>query len=473
MTRKKVKLMWIVNDAARKASLKKRRVGLLKKVSELTILCGIEAFVIIYSPDDPEPAFWPSRSEVQQLLMRFHNMPQMERYKKMTNQESYLKERMGKLNDQSRKHLKKNRELEMAGLMQQVHQDKGLDGLEHTQLCGLTWLVEEKMKEIRKRVEYFQQIPPLQPGAFPLASFPPRDPNNDDGTGGQAGGESGNGRNNPTDGGASWDQWFTDIINNPEHNVAGGSSARSDLGPPNPFSFTGGSSGGGPDIGFHRGHNDGGGSSSSDIFRLGLPHSRNMGGNNFDLGLLPHENEFLRGSSSRGNNLDLGLPLSSSMTGGNNAGNSFDPWLPRGLGFNPGGNNSVGHSFDLDLPQGNDIGGNSAGGNTSDLWLTHINNMGGNIASANNVDPWLARGDMGGENLGLGLLPGSSFAGSSTGGSPFHGLRGMHRRGYSGGGASSAGGSDLGLPGFFGAGSSDTGLPFDVTKSWPNNNFNP
>jgi hypothetical protein len=469
MTRKKVKLTWIVNDAARKASLKKRRVGLLKKVSELTILCGIEAFVIIYSPDEPEPAVWPSRPEVRQLLMRFQNMPDMERYKKMTNQESYLKERMAKLNDQSRKHLKTNRELEMAGLMQQVYQDKGFDGLDQTQLRGLTWLVEEKMKEIRKRVEYFQQISPLQPGAFPPGPFPSnhQDPNkddggDDDGTSGQAGGESRDGRNNPKDGGASWDHWFTDIINNPEHNVAGGSSARNVLGRPHLINFTGVSSGGGPDIGFHPGHNGGGGSSFRDIVGLGLPHSRNMGGirggHSFDLGQLPHENESLRGSiSAGGNNFDLRLPLGSNMTGGNNAGNSFDHWLPRGLGFNPGGNNSVGHNFDLDLPQGNDVGGNSTGGNNFDLWLPHVNNMGRNSAVVNNVDPWLARGDMGGENLGLGLLPGSDFAGSSTGGNPFHGLQGMHRRGYSGGGAGSASGSDLGLPGSFGAGSRDIG----------------
>ncbi|KAJ6914526.1 hypothetical protein NC651_016715 [Populus alba x Populus x berolinensis] len=81
--------------------------------------------------------------------------------------------------------------------------------------------------------------------------------------------------------------------------------------------------------------------------------------------------------------------------------------------------------------------------------------MGRNSAVVNNDDPWLAHGDMGGENLGLGLLPASHFAGSSTGGNPFHGPRGMHRRGYSGGGAGSAGGSDSGLPGSFGAGSSD------------------
>jgi hypothetical protein len=483
MARKKVKLMWIVNDAARKASLKKRRVGLLKKVSELTILCGIEAFVIIYSPDDPEPAIWPSLPDVQRLVTRFRNIPVMERGKKMMNQESYLKERMGKLNDQSRKHLKKNRELEMADLMQQVYQDKGFDGLDQTQLCGLAWLVAEKMKDIRKRVEYFQQIPPLQDASLPPGPFPPQYPNEDDGgggdeTGGQVVGEPGDGRNNPTDGGVPWDQWFTDIINNREHNVAGGSSTKSDLGLRHPFNITGVSSGGGADIGFHPGQNDGGGSSTSNLFGLDVSRSRNIGdisgGNIFHQGLLPHDNDILRGRSSCGNNFDLGLPIGSNMIGCNNAGNSFDTWLPRGLGFNPGGNTSAGNNFDLGLAQGNDTRSDSTGGNNFDQWLPHVQNMGDNSAAVNNVHPWLAAGgDIGGESLGLGLLPGTRFSGSSTGENPFHGLHGMHHLGNSGAADSIDGGSDLGHPGFFGTGSSDLRLPFDVTKNWLNDNFNP
>ncbi|KAG5243885.1 MADS-box family protein [Salix suchowensis] len=444
MTRKKVKLTWIVNDSARRASLKKRRVGLLKKVSELTILCGVEAFVIIYSPDDPEPTVWPSRPKVLQLLTRFQNMPDMERYKKMVNQETYLKERMGKLNEQSWKHRKNNRELEMAGLMEQVHRDKGFDGLDHTQLCGLAWLVKEKRKEIRKRIGYLEQIPSLQLGAFPPGPFPfpfhyqdlDKDDGGDyDGTSVQAGGEPRYGRKNPTDGGASWDQWFTDKINNPEDSVAGGSSA-------------------GMTWGCH--------------IHLTLLVEGDLildirGGHNFDLGQLPREYESLRGSSSAGgNNFDPGLLLGSNMAGGN-LGDSFDPWLPSDLGFNPGGNKSVELNFDLGLHQGH-----STGGNNFDLWLPHENNTGGDSAVMNHVDTWLARGDMGGENLGLGLLPGSNLAGSSAAGNHFHSRDG------SGDGAGSASGSNSGLPGSFGAGSSDhIEQPFDVTKSWPSNNFNP
>ncbi|XP_057999433.1 agamous-like MADS-box protein AGL80 [Hevea brasiliensis] len=232
MTRKKVKLVWIVNDAARKASLKKRRIGLLKKVSELTTLCGVSAFAIIYSPDEREPMLWPSRPVVQQLLMRYQTMPEIERCKKMMNQESYLKERIAKVQEQFRKHQRKNREIELACLMDRLHQGNGVDDFEVNELQGLIWLLEEKMKDIRKRVEYFQQM------------------------GHQFGGGGSGGdimRDNPTDA-MVWDQWFVDMMNNSE-NIAGSSSGtKNEQGHhPQGFNITGipGGDGGGLDMGQH------------------------------------------------------------------------------------------------------------------------------------------------------------------------------------------------------------------------------
>ncbi|KAG8499911.1 hypothetical protein CXB51_006594 [Gossypium anomalum] len=56
-----VTLAWVSNDSARRASLKIRRSGLMKKMSELTTLCGNRACLIIYSPDESEPIVWLSR----------------------------------------------------------------------------------------------------------------------------------------------------------------------------------------------------------------------------------------------------------------------------------------------------------------------------------------------------------------------------------------------------------------------------
>lgn len=331
MTRKKVKLAWIVNDSARKASLKKRRVGLLKKVSELTTLCGVSAFAIIYGPDEEEAAVWPSRQVVQQLLARFQSVPEMERCRKMMNQESYLRERAAKLVDQLRKQQRKNKEMEMGHLMQQIQQGRKLDELEMSEMTGLAWFLEQRMKESGKRMEYFPENP-LALGSFPtLESAVPA-------TEGKTPTES-----------FTWDQWFIDMVSQNE-NAAGSSSSssiRSYMGLP-PHTYVGDPYG-----------NLGGGRGG---IEMGLPHGNykgsEMGGlpygssefNNIgvtDIGLLPH--------GSFGGDVGLGLPHHGNMNvspGGSDMGIG----MPRG---NIGGGSSAAGS-DMGLPQGF-FGGSSAG----------------------------------------------------------------------------------------------------------------
>ncbi|CAN0921019.1 Agamous-like MADS-box protein AGL80 [Linum grandiflorum] len=59
MTRKKVKLAYITNDSARKATYNKRNKGLIKKVSELSTLCDVQACAIVYSLYHTQPEIWP------------------------------------------------------------------------------------------------------------------------------------------------------------------------------------------------------------------------------------------------------------------------------------------------------------------------------------------------------------------------------------------------------------------------------
>ncbi|GLT38571.1 hypothetical protein SLA2020_128130 [Shorea laevis] len=153
MTRKKVKLQYISNDSARKATFKKRKKGLMKKVSELTTLCGIEACAIIYSPYDSHPEIWPSQAGVQRVLSRFKKLPEMEQSKKMVNQESFLRQRIAKSNEQLKKQSKENREKEMTLVMFQGLTGKSLLSLNMMDLNDLGWLIEQNLKDINKRVD--------------------------------------------------------------------------------------------------------------------------------------------------------------------------------------------------------------------------------------------------------------------------------------------------------------------------------
>ena len=113
MTRKKVELAYITNDSTRKATFKKRKKGLMKMVSELSTLCGIDACAILYSPYDSQPEVWPSPLGVQSVVAHFKKMSGMEQNKKMVNQKSFLRKRVAKGNEQLKKQRKDNHEKEI------------------------------------------------------------------------------------------------------------------------------------------------------------------------------------------------------------------------------------------------------------------------------------------------------------------------------------------------------------------------
>ncbi|XP_010909405.1 agamous-like MADS-box protein AGL80 [Elaeis guineensis] len=152
MARKKVNLAWIANDSTRRATFKKRRKGLMKKVSELATLCDVKACVIVYGPQEPQPEVWPSVPEVTRVLARFKSMPEMEQCKKMMNQEGFLRQRVAKQQEQLRKQERENRELETMLLMYQGLAGRSLHSLRIEDATSLAWMVEMKVKAVQERM---------------------------------------------------------------------------------------------------------------------------------------------------------------------------------------------------------------------------------------------------------------------------------------------------------------------------------
>ncbi|XP_073526142.1 uncharacterized protein [Phyllobates terribilis] len=154
MTRKKVKLAFIVNDSARKATFKKRKKGFLKKLYELTTLCEIEACAVIYSSYDAQPEVWPNQIGAQRVLSKFRRMPQMEKSKKMVNQEAFLRQRISKAVEQLKKQQKENREKEITQIMHDCLGGKvSVQNINLVELNDLGWLIDQNLKEINKREE--------------------------------------------------------------------------------------------------------------------------------------------------------------------------------------------------------------------------------------------------------------------------------------------------------------------------------
>ncbi|KAG6493841.1 agamous-like MADS-box protein AGL80 [Zingiber officinale] len=155
MARKKVKLEWIANDAARKATFKKRKKGLVKKVSELSTLCDVKACMIVYAPGEAQAAeVWPSAPDAMRVLSRLKRLPETEQSKKMMNQEKLMQQRFRKLQEQFQRHEKENHDLETALLMQQCLEGRrGLHDVGMEEVSALAWMTEAKIGKVRERME--------------------------------------------------------------------------------------------------------------------------------------------------------------------------------------------------------------------------------------------------------------------------------------------------------------------------------
>nr|AIZ95431.1 MADS35 [Apostasia odorata] len=173
MARKKVKLEWIANDSARRATLKKRRKGLLKKASELSTLCDVKACLILFAAGEPQPEVWPSRHEAARILAKLKRLPEMEQGKKMMNQEGFMRQRITKLQEQLQKQERENRELETTLLMYQGLMGKTMSDVSIKDLTGLAWLIELKVNQVRKRLDALRKNatppPQQQPAAAAVA----------------------------------------------------------------------------------------------------------------------------------------------------------------------------------------------------------------------------------------------------------------------------------------------------------------
>ena len=153
MARKKVNLAWIANNSTRRATLKKRSKGLVKKVSELSTLCDVKACLVVYEPQESLPVVWPSVHEAARLVARFRSMPEMEQSKKMMNQEGFLQQRVVKLQDQLRKNQRENREIQTTLLMYEGLAGRSLHNVGMEEVASLAWMLEMRMKMVQQRIE--------------------------------------------------------------------------------------------------------------------------------------------------------------------------------------------------------------------------------------------------------------------------------------------------------------------------------
>ncbi|VVB02000.1 unnamed protein product [Arabis nemorensis] len=159
MGRKKIKLAWVANKNIRAASLKKKIVVLVKKVSELTILCDVKTCMIVLSPKENEPMVWRSVEEAQDLVRDFFALQEFERINNETSLESYLMEKTRKVEEKLMKIREKKKEYTVDQLMVQLNHGRKIGDLNLREIYGLLSFSKEKITRFMNRLGFTQYLP--------------------------------------------------------------------------------------------------------------------------------------------------------------------------------------------------------------------------------------------------------------------------------------------------------------------------
>ncbi|KAK1256884.1 hypothetical protein QJS04_geneDACA024122 [Acorus gramineus] len=152
MGRQKTK-MSIPNDTTRRRIFLKRKACLLKKVSELTLLCDVPACVLVAAPCDTNPVIWPSAFDARTMIARFRDLPTSSttsRDKRALDQEGFLSREIARLKEQLGRVERKNREAEAKAALMRCLQGEVVVGADMVEVGSL---VEGKAREVAERIE--------------------------------------------------------------------------------------------------------------------------------------------------------------------------------------------------------------------------------------------------------------------------------------------------------------------------------
>ncbi|GMP78966.1 hypothetical protein CsSME_00034698 [Camellia sinensis var. sinensis] len=153
-----VKYEFIADERVRRQTFRKRKAGLLKKVSELKTLCSVGACAIIYpttaTGSVAQPDVWPSPNEASHLFQRFENLPSMKQTANMMDQENFLKRNITRMSKNLDKEKKKNRGVEIEQQMTKFLFEKNLHDFSNLDdLRDVASVLDEKINLMNDKLE--------------------------------------------------------------------------------------------------------------------------------------------------------------------------------------------------------------------------------------------------------------------------------------------------------------------------------
>ncbi|XP_057948449.1 agamous-like MADS-box protein AGL80 [Malania oleifera] len=164
MGRAKLNLELIPKEKSRNVTFLKRKKGLMKKLREFTILCGVEGCMIIYSggapkhdeenpPPPVEPVIWPENPDnVRKVIMNYKAHTKEERGRRTSDLTDFYKDRKKKVDEQLAKVRRK------MSLAKYPTWDDRMDSFSGAELSQLGFFLGNKLEDVRRRVEFLKAI---------------------------------------------------------------------------------------------------------------------------------------------------------------------------------------------------------------------------------------------------------------------------------------------------------------------------
>ncbi|RHN60955.1 putative transcription factor MADS-type1 family [Medicago truncatula] len=127
----------------------------MKKINEISTLCGVEACAIISEQNSPQVEVWPSDSGVRSVISRFRSLPGVEQSKKMVDQEVFLRQTIGKVYGQLKKQRLETRKKEMTNIIDHYIQTVEFNGnsMSKYDLNDFSSFIDENLKEVDRKMK--------------------------------------------------------------------------------------------------------------------------------------------------------------------------------------------------------------------------------------------------------------------------------------------------------------------------------
>ncbi|KAK1281260.1 Agamous-like MADS-box protein AGL80 [Acorus gramineus] len=172
--RKRLNISWIANDGARRVTLRKRKKGLTKRLSEITTLCNTLGSMVIYTPEKEEPVeVWQDKAKAQAVFHAYMQLPESERNLKTLDAEGLFYNRIAKYRDQLSRIERDNRAKQVDIFALRILQGEGVYGMSAKDIEDLFSMVDTKAELLKATIDTMrnnQPPPPPPPPPSPVVA---------------------------------------------------------------------------------------------------------------------------------------------------------------------------------------------------------------------------------------------------------------------------------------------------------------